>query len=572
MKYKGFYISNYKAVKNTKIDLSAEGLILLLGINESGKTTILRSIECFDHTNDPENETDRLRFYKSIRNKKEVISSVAEVRAEINCDKNDLEKIIEIISASVKEESIPEIKKILCFSISRIFKYSNAEFVETYYKFGSELKPYLKPEIDSITESNLCKNILTTCPSIQYFEDFKDQIPDFISLEPGTEGYNASWVNTIEGLFYHADPNITAEQFQGITDENARTTVLNKVNLALNKQFTYRWNRKLKGTKTIHKVDLVYEQTKRRFTFQITGADKSTVFAIDERSKGALWYLTFLLKTEFRKRKLRAELGKTLYLIDEPGSNLHSSAQLNMVTDFRTLASDSNVIYTTHSQYLIDRENLVNVYIIECKRGTVRAVRYQDYVQGKSIQTSYFQPIIDALEIRPFALDTPWKKSVIVEGIYDYCGYKLMFEKVLGETIDYAIFPGTGASGHDTLISLNIGWGSKVFVLLDNDNEGRISQKKYSEKFHPIADKIRVLDFISTKKDVEFEDLFTTSEKQQLLNLAGITGTPTKKNFQQAIANIFYSSELQRKIKNIITDLTKKNFNTIFQLIESSLK
>lgn len=568
MRYQRFTIKNYKAIKSAEIDLSAEGLVLLLGINESGKTSVLRAIESFDYTNDPEAEPLRTKFYKSIRNKKE-LNSTAAISAEILIEKSDFEKVKEIFKDHLIEGSDEKLKNLKNITITRSFTYQNAEFVTETYVLDKEIKSLLEPGLPSEKEVAACKNLLGKCPSIQYFEDFKDQIPDSINLTPGAQYYDLDWASTVEGLFYHADPKVTVEQFQNLTDANARKSALNKVNLALNKQFTNRWNKKLKGVKSIHEVELVYDPTSRLFTFQIVGEDKTTVFAIDERSKGALWYFTFLLKTEFKKRKLRAELGKTLYLIDEPGSNLHSSAQTNMVEDFRTLASDSNVIYTTHSQYLIDKENLSNVYIVEC-RGIVKVVKYQEYLQGKKIETSYYQPIIDALEIQPFSLDVPWKKVLIVEGVYDYCGFKFMFSDVLKKKVDFVILPGTGASGHTTLISLHVGWGVKIFVLLDNDDEGRQNQTVYITKFPILKNNIKVLDKITTK-DTEFEDLFSQEEKEKMVKLAGFPGTVTKKIFQQTLANISYSEDLTKKATAIITSNTKKRFQKILQDIEATL-
>lgn len=569
MKYQRFSIKNYKAIKEAEIDLSSEGLVLLLGINESGKTSVLRAIESFDHTNDPEAEPLLTKFYKSIRNKKE-LNSTASVDAEILIEKNDVEKLKEVFSPNLAEGAEEKIKELSKIIITRSFSYKNAEFVSQSYELDQETKNLLKQDLTAQIESSICKNLLGKCPSIQYFEDFKDQIPDFISMTAGQQYYDLSWSSTVEGLFYHADPEVTVEQFQELTDANARKSALNKVNLALNKQFTNRWNKKLKGVKSIHQVELVYDPSTRLFTFQIVGEDKSTVFAIDERSKGALWYFTFLLKTEFKKRKLRAELGRTLYLIDEPGSNLHSSAQINMVADFRTLASDSNVIYTTHSQYLIDKENLSNVYIVECRR-FVKVFKYQQYLQGKKIETSYYQPIIDALEIQPFSLDISWSKVMIVEGVYDYCGFKFMFSDVLKKSVDFVILPGTGASGHTTLISLHIGWGAKIFVLLDNDNEGRQNQAVYLGKFPTLKTHIDVLENAGNAKNTEFENLFTVDERKELAKIAGFNGPVTKKVFQQTLANLSNSDELTKKASVAISTETKNRFENIFKTTKEKL-
>ena len=53
MKYKNFIINNYRAIKGPMtIDLENTRLMPIVGINECGKTTILKAIYCFDFSND----------------------------------------------------------------------------------------------------------------------------------------------------------------------------------------------------------------------------------------------------------------------------------------------------------------------------------------------------------------------------------------------------------------------------------------------------------------------------------------------------------------------------------------
>lgn len=573
MKYIKFQIENFKAIKNATLDLSKGGLVLFLGINESGKTSVLRAIETFDHVNDLEDEDRRARAIKSIRNKKE-LNSQTSISAELVLEKGDSEKVS--VALGIDEEKSKLFKQISIFSISRNFLFENANFVEEWYTLNSDKKKTIFGELDKIHETEICKKILSTAPSIQYFEDFKDQIPDFVSLTPGAEYYDPDWASTVEGLFYHTDKNVGVQQFQNLTDPDARKTVLNKVNKILNKQFTERWNKKLKGAKQISRADLEYDANTKLFTFKIIGSDRATVFAVEERSKGALWYLTFLLKTEFRKKKLRAQSGKTLYLIDEPASNLHSSAQITMLEDFRTLASDSNVLYTTHSQYLVDKENLSNVYIVENARGIVKVLKYQEYIKGKSIQTSYFQPILDALQIQPFSLDFSWDKVLIVEGTYDYLGFSLIFFDVLKEVRKkFVIMPGTGAASLSPLISLHIGWGADISVLLDNDKEGRENQAKYIEKYPNLSGVINIFDFIALKPEknnIEFENLFEENEKRAIADLAGIKASSIgKKTFQQSLLIIACSEKFKKPFSSLIGEQTRTRFQKILSKAKKDL-
>ena len=54
--YKRIDIRGFKGLDHVSLNFSRNDLVLLLGLNESGKTSILKAIECFDFNNDPEPE------------------------------------------------------------------------------------------------------------------------------------------------------------------------------------------------------------------------------------------------------------------------------------------------------------------------------------------------------------------------------------------------------------------------------------------------------------------------------------------------------------------------------------
>ena len=59
--YKSMDIKGFKGLTNVSLNFSRNDLVLLLGLNESGKTSILKAIECFDFNNDP--EPDQLKTF-----------------------------------------------------------------------------------------------------------------------------------------------------------------------------------------------------------------------------------------------------------------------------------------------------------------------------------------------------------------------------------------------------------------------------------------------------------------------------------------------------------------------------
>lgn len=103
--------------------------------------------------------------------------------------------------------------------------------------------------------------------------------------------------------------------------KSLRTEFMEKV---LNEKITTKW-KELFGNNNINfneiKLDAEPTDNKLCLSFKIQTQSKRE-FLVNERSKGFKWFFSFLLYTEFRKKRTK----NILFLLDEPASNLHSSA------------------------------------------------------------------------------------------------------------------------------------------------------------------------------------------------------------------------------------------------------
>lgn len=571
MIYKNFEIEHYKGIEKVSISLKKNDLILLLGLNESGKTTILKAIESFDYINDP---TDDFKsdFFKSIRNKANVDSNEsAKVTAHIEVDNplkmsqfNSLIKNNKISSSDQQniEAFIREINNNKSITISRVFPFTNGNPKAPYYKFVSD-HPFTKNKFAQL----LAKEIVRRSPYIIYFEDFKDRIPDKIYIVKNNDAYNADWYDIIDGLFYNTNKEYSIEKFNKyFSNSNPRykdaETVRKRVNKTLNKAFSEKW-KSLSGVKDIEETELTFNHTgSKYFEISITETD-GTTYNVEERSKGALWYLSFLMKTEFRRKKLRLGLGRPIFLIDEPASNLHSTAQQNMIEDFQKLVEDTSVIYSTHSQYLISIDNIKNTNVVK-REGEITTTLWSDYIKQDKSNISYYQPLANLLNIVPNNFDIPWRKAILTEGPSDLKVLNVMFAICFPDKMkDFVVYPGTSAHNLHSLISLNIGWGTDFYVLLDSDKAGKIAQKKYIKEFELDNNVIRVLP-VDNKK---IETCFTSAEKLGLYKLVfgkSKDGYINKKEFS-TIFSVLNSKEGRRnEAKKIIATDTVKFFKDLF--------
>jgi len=83
----------------------------------------------------------------------------------------------------------------------------------------------------------------------------------------------------------------------------------------------------------------------------------------DERSKGFVWFFSFLV---YFSQLEEEQKGDMVMLLDEPGLNLHALAQYDFLRFIdERLAPKHQVVYTTHSPFMINLDHLNRVRTVE---------------------------------------------------------------------------------------------------------------------------------------------------------------------------------------------------------------
>src|SRR5207253_2026315 len=113
--------------------------------------------------------------------------------------------------------------------------------------------------------------------------------------------------------------------------------------------------------------------------------------------------------------------------------------------------------------------------------GNVSLIPITSYRTSLSEKRSALEPVLDALQIRPFALDLiNTRATVIVEGIYDYFAIELF-----RYNRSVSILPSVGADSIKYYVSLLIAWQVDFRALWDGDDEGRAKYEQAGELFGP---------------------------------------------------------------------------------------
>ncbi|VVE06237.1 DNA replication and repair protein RecF [Pandoraea aquatica] len=532
-----FTIENFKGIEKVEIDLEVKTtspVLTLIGLNESGKTTILEALSHFisgDRSvaslfEGPNAKVPALGLIPM--HKKAAFTGEIKISAEILLDSTDISDLEEIAKSQKLTINAAPLKKTITATKKYIFEDSALKetwnnwsiSIQTKTARSKTFSPYTRPTKESgavdiwlkcvnkihqkLQQVSYFPTFLVDMPARIYLREHDDETPinrhyrfvfqDVLdSLGEGLE-LSKHVCARIEEFKKNEDTPVWWSIFIGSPDKGPIDSVFQKISAAITREVLGSWQRVFQraiSAKTIsvewnidtEKGDLPYA------AFYVS--DGESRFAINERSLGFRWFFSFLLFTGFKKTKQR----KTIFIFDEPAANLHAKAQAELLTSFAKIASNGNkIIYSTHSHHMINPRWLGAAYIVEnsaldydeedsfgldTKPTKITATPYRQFVSEFPTRSSYFQPVIEKLEYVPPEIvgSAPY---LIVEGVSDYYALRLA-AKLSKKDYRFNIIPGVGSGASGPIISQMLGQGQKFSILLDDDAEGRKAASKYKD-------------------------------------------------------------------------------------------
>ena len=259
----------------------------------------------------------------------------------------------------------------------------------------------------------------------------------------------------------------------------------------------------------------------RYLNIRIYNSKHRVTLPLKNRSKGFLWFFSFLVWFS----KLQGDKkSKYILLLDEPGLSLHASAQNDLLRFIdEKLAPEYQVIYTTHSPFMIDSLKLNEVRTVYDTQNPKIGSVVSDAVEEKDSDTLF--PLQAALgyTIAQNLYVSP--KNLLVEGISDLV-YLNHFSTILkdmgkeGLSEDITIVPVGGADKIATFISLMRGNELSTVCLLDTftDQAAQARLKRMVEQKIIADKKILYYHSIMGQAYADIEDLFDKEEYLVLFN------------------------------------------------------
>jgi len=604
MRYNRFVIRNYRAITGPlEIDVQKTALTPVVGINESGKTTILHAVFAFDYYNDDLNDDGR--HLKDTSNLYRTSSPPPVIEAEIEMTRSELNAAIlqcELHHAALKPELVALKKRRALPNVMTIRRNLHT------LKYSWDFQRIGSPEV----QDELARSVILNLPFILFFDDFRDKIVERIEIVAAKRGNVTGWLSIVEQLFKQTDKAFSVFDLPDL-EERKRKTVLAKVQRHLNETLTKEWQTFRLDDRDPLRISIDFDQavsvhdpaisegkavplasaanmlgvlapspqfrpatpqapkpnapvaiTRNYVTFHVVETDSAGdehFFFISDRSKGFYWFFNFVMKLEFNP-KVVADDAHTVYLLDEPGSYLHAFAQRKLCHKLRQLSERNRVIYCTHSHYLLDPDIIPVSSIAVADKdgdGNVSLVPITQYHGATSVTRSALQPVLDALQIRPFVYDlTATHATVITEGIYDYFAIELF-----RNNRSISVLPSVGADSIKFYISLLIAWQVEFRALWDNDGEGREKYAQACDLFGSgIAGRgLRLLPMAAGQPRRIMQDLFHGNDLVHVRTELGLTRDCS---FKRTLHSLFYSPR-RAELVQTMSQTTKQNFEQLFE-------
>lgn len=535
---RGIEFEDYRNIKNGEKVL-LETTSILVGANESGKSNVLRAINRLGsdfHPEDAKIGSDRkikgilpkLIFYLTPKDEELVDFLKSKFK---NFENGDLIGLVKDNNKFTEFKLIhPDLKP-------------KRQIYQTHWKNNGDQEIIIKTTSESIKlqpgkiivgkkdnslslASLVRRKILSKVPDEEINKEVIDKIVTFIPVVESWkyEGKKQElyvpndviWeqfiadpntAKSVQKLFLVAEKEDTSlvnfqQALQGLQGQSTEIqNFLNRISKALNKVIKKTW------TQSTLQFQLTYQTDKLRIDTLEGGELKPP----DVRSEGVKWFLSFLLDFKSRGEELK---GKIL-LLDQPGERLHPGGQKELLERFEELSKKNQIIYSTQSPFLVDRNNWSHVQFLKRLDGDteIKVPKREDVENDELLRHSLGYTLADVGQANEF--------NIVVEGFTDKYilleWVKKINEKIIKKNNEpffnlntHAIFDKRGHGSIPKTVDELSQAGLTAIGLFDGDHQGKNSLKN-ARKDKTIGDQFFSYDEISKSKNCKTaEDLVPT--------------------------------------------------------------
>ncbi len=369
------------------------------------------------------------------------------------------------------------------------------QVIEEWNKISEDSDSDFQSLLVGTTERMTLENFIDSNlhPRFVYFSDYKKIIGNINlneykkertgpSIEFSEEEFDKA--DTVDNLFYLAELDV--EELEEA--KNSPSQLIKLLNTS-SKRLTEKLNPAWKGD-PIHVelrlnpnnvMSVVISDVHRDGTVTNTGL-------LNRRAEGFKWTFSFIVN--FAAETQRAELKEAILLLDEPARNLHPTQQRGISDLLKSLAGSNQVLYATHSPYMIFDYAPGNLLVVELDKKRHLSKIYYDYWNADDLTLTPIlyglsRGLVESILDREIGYNS--RPIIVVETMSDTM-YLNAFDKFLEDpNISMNPLNIVAAYNKNSVLPISIFYrnhGYNTFILLDNTEESKeISAQLIANEF-----------------------------------------------------------------------------------------
>jgi len=483
-------ISNYRGISQTQ-SIPLNRFSSFVGKNDAGKSIVLNAIATFLNPKDnPVTITDFNNNDKEI----EMVCSFAfdglkDILQEKFKSKIKKSEGLDDFIDDVMFDSQLTVQKIAVFpkksfdSVKiQILDYDDESFQFLYVKSDDELNKVLEDYGIKVPSQGKGRN--SKLEKIKYIKEYCDsndfrKKPRFIEDEfkisstlPDVELFRADYGLEADTRFKTSSVSEVADYLEKESKEgNKLALVESEIAEEMKKEAN-----SVKGYMSEYVPNLKEVEIKPSVSWKdaIKSVDVSFQFEGDSRpilmSHKGTGYRRLFMVARFRYLSEKNKGLNVIYLIEEPETFLHPSAQNDLLDAFLELSDDNQVVITTHSPVFAGATYIESVILCKKENGS----QYENYKDnGREL---FLNSIISELGIKPsFNMRDTHEKIVFVESHNDANFYDMICRNLIGKPLigndEILVLPFGGGEDIDSFLNIDYfdNSGRELFLIIDSD-------------------------------------------------------------------------------------------------------
>lgn len=583
MKLKELTVEGYKSFKKRQNLIVDEKITIFIGANDHGKTNLLEAIKCLNddsiitqddknydlpngsdcritwHFSLTDNEVEKLNNFQVFplgnedNNELESVTNITPKTEETSVNENDTELEPNINSPSTTEEfPADEIDKELITKIKNSSTTGDIPInVNGELVFSRNFNEKVK--VESVPISNIPISseslILGLRPKVELFKLQGNNIVDSINRQELNQNECIQGIFRLAGLWNKKDEIFTIS--------TTTTRILDQASETLTNALRDQWNQ---GKDLEWKIKHVGNNGERIEINIKDPAISNTYSKPSLRSAGFQTY--FLLSMIISARTASSDKESFIFLFDEPATELHPKAQLDLQRSFEVIAENAQIAYTTHSLFLINKNYPKRNCVIN-KTGEGSLIDHKPFINNwKSLRES-----LGILMSNNFLIAD---KTILVEGPSDIFYILIAIKKLKLDSIididlnDFCIVDAGSRENYVSMAKLMLSEGREIVALVDGNGHGNLVEKELGHICRKEIDDKRLI-IHKLPENTSIEDVMVDHEifREAIMN-------QVKSLDEQKILNKKAGIEFSAEIKKIIPN-KKKTLGKIFEEVTESL-